>query len=69
IDLSDELAITVKVENRFVVNFGTSNYLENKIKHLASMVQAIDLKKTGTINLSMWTSSKTEGTFVEGEIE
>lgn len=69
IDLSDELAITVKVENRFLVNFGTANYLENKIKHLASMVQTIDPKKTGTINLSMWTSSKTEGTYVEGEIE
>lgn len=68
IDLSDELSLTVKVENRFVVNLGTSNYLENKFAHLKGMIKNIDPDKTGKINLSMWTVDNTEGTFTEGSI-
>ena len=69
IDVSDELSITVKAENRFAVNLGTSNYLESKFAHLAGMIKNIDPAKTGKINLSMWTADNTEGTFVEGSIE
>ena len=69
IDISDELSITIKVEGRFSVNLGTTNYLENKIKHLKGMIKAIAPEKTGSINLSMWTSDHTQGTFVEEKIE
>lgn len=69
IDLTDDLSITVKTEGRFLVDLGTSNYLENKVKHLAAMIEAVEPEKTGRINLSMWTSANTEGTFVEGSIE
>lgn len=69
IDITDELAISVKTEGRFVVNFGTSNGLDGKFAHLASMIKNIDAQKTGTVNLSMWSSSNTEGTFVEGTAE
>ena len=69
IDITDELAISVKTEGRFVVNFGTSNGLDGKFAHLASMIKNIDTQKTGTVNLSMWSSSNTEGTFVEGTAE
>lgn len=69
IDLSDELSLTVKAESRFIVNLGTSNYLPNKFAHLAGMIKNIDEGKTGRINLSMWTSGNTEGTFVAGSIE
>lgn len=69
IDVTDELAITAKAENRFIVNFGTSNFLSNKFAHLTSMIKNIEETKTGKINLSMWTTENTEGTFVAGDIE
>ena len=69
IDLTDELAVTVNVEQRFSVNFGTSNNLEEKFAHLSGMIKNIDGGKTGKINLSMWTSINTQGTFTEGSVE
>ena len=69
IDVTNELTITVKAENRFVVNLGTSNSLQNKFAHLSGMIKNIEETKTGKINLSMWTAENTEGTFVEGGIE
>ena len=69
IDVTDEIALTVKAENRFVVNLGTSNYLDKKFAHLSGMIKNIGETKTGKINVSMWTSDNTEGTFVEGSIE
>lgn len=69
IDVTDELTVTVKAENRFIVNFGTSNFLQNKFAHLSGMIKNIEETKTGKINLSMWTTENTEGTFVAGSIE
>lgn len=69
IDVNDALSITAMVEDRFSVSFGTSNSLENKVKHLKGMIDKIQLSKTGKINLSMWTQSKSEGTFIEGKLE
>lgn len=70
IDVSDTVEISVKIEGRFEVYLGTSNNLKEKIRHLRGMVEHIDASKTGAIDLSMWTSSNPEGTFVaskEGE--
>ncbi len=69
IDLSDELTLTVKTEGRFIVNLGSSNNLKNKFAHLSGMQKNIEADKTGKINLSMWTSENTEGTFVAGAID
>lgn len=69
IDVTDELTITVKAENRFTVNLGTSNFLQNKFTHLSGMIKNIEETRTGKINLSMWTPENTEGTFVESTIE
>lgn len=69
IDISDTVAITVGVEGRFKVLLGNANSLEEKINHLGGMLESIGDGKTGKINLSMWTSSDTRGTFVEGQIE
>ncbi len=33
------------------------------------MIKNIDKSKTGTVNLSMWSASNTEGSFVEGAVE
>ena len=64
IDISDRVNLTLGVEGRFTVELGTSNDLEGKILHLASMIKNSDKQKCGKINLSMWTSNNKEGTFV-----
>lgn len=65
IDITDTVTITVNVEDRFEVNLGTANYITEKVKHLASMIDNIAPEKSGKINLSMWTNANTQGTFVE----
>ena len=65
VDISDKLSITLRVEGRFNVDLGTANYIPEKIKHLASMVENISEEKSGKINLSMWTNTNTQGTFVQ----
>lgn len=69
IDVTDELDIKIKTDGRFIVEFGTSNSLENKFAHFEGMIKNIDQSKTGTVNLSMWSASNTEGSFVEGAVE
>ena len=64
IDITDELAITVGIDGRFTVNFGTSNYIDKKFAHLAGMIKNMDETAKGKINLSMWTPTNTEGSFV-----
>lgn len=64
VDITDELAITLGVDGRFTVNLGTSNYIDKKFAHLSSMMKNMDASAAGKINLSMWTPSNTEGSFV-----
>ncbi len=65
VDISSVLDINIKVEGRFTVDLGTSNNLEEKFNHLAKMIEEIGQKKSGNINLSMWTSTDSLGTFKE----
>lgn len=69
VDVTDSLNLEIKVCGRFIVNLGTNANLDKKIAHLNGMVKKIEPEKTGKINLSMWSSQKTEGTFVETEIK
>lgn len=69
VDITDEINLKAKVDGRFIVNFGTSNSLEQKVKHLKSMTESIEKSKTGRINLTMWSSQNTQGTFVESDIK
>lgn len=69
IDISNNIALEVKVEGRFTVNLGTSNNIEEKIKHLSGMIKNISEEKQGKINLSMWTTTNTKGTFIEENAE
>ena len=64
VDITDELAITLGVDGRFTVNLGTSNYIDKKFAHLAGMIKNMDETAKGKINLSMWTPTNTEGSFV-----
>lgn len=64
IDVSNVLDISVDIENRFTVSFGTDENLSQKIDHLSSMIKSIG-DRSGEINLSMWSESNSQGTFVE----
>lgn len=64
IDVSNILQISLEVENRFTVVLGTSDYLTEKIAHLEGMINSIPDRK-GKINLSMWTPTNSQGSFVE----
>ncbi len=65
IDVSDSLNLTLFVENRFLVELGTSNNLTQKIKHLGGMINSISKEKSGKIDLSMWEEYNMQGTFKE----
>ena len=65
IDITDNLNLNVGVEKRFTVIIGSSNNIEEKIKHLGSMLKEIDGKKQGKIDLSMWTVDNSVAYFTE----
>lgn len=69
IDLTDRISLSINVEDRFTVDLGNANNIQEKIKHLSGMIKNIAPEKGGKINLSMWTSTNTTGTFVEGSAE
>ena len=64
VDTSDTLNITMKIDDRFEVKLGGISHMENKCNHLLAMIKNIEEDAAGTINLSMWTPDKKEGTFI-----
>ena len=65
IDVTNKLTLEAGVDGRFVVNYGNPNSLPQKTKHLKEMVKSIEKGASGRINLNMWTSQNTQGTFVK----
>ena len=65
IDLTDMNNIKIGVKGDFKVLLGNNSYLDKKIAHLGGMLDSIKNGKKGTINLSMWTPTKSEGTFIK----
>ena len=63
IDVSNALQITLNVEGRFSVLLGNKDYVEEKIAHMASMIESLGTRE-GKINLSMWTPENSQGSFV-----
>ncbi len=64
IDTSNTLEIKLNVEGRLQVNLGTRNNITEKIKHLNGMLTKISEEKSGKINLSMWSNTNKNGTFI-----
>lgn len=69
INTTDFYNLTATVDDRFEVNFGSNTDLENKVAHLAGMVEKIEEGRSGKIDVSMWTSNKKEGSFIENKAE
>ncbi len=65
IDVTDIYNIKAEVEDRFEVLFGHDSDLDRKVAHLEGMIENIGEGREGTVNLSMWTSKNSEGTFTE----
>ncbi len=63
IDVTNALNITVRVCDKFDVKLGTEENLDKKILHLGGMIKSIG-DRSGQINLSMWSESQSEGSFV-----
>lgn len=63
IDITDTVHLTVFVEDRFEVNLGNKDNLEEKIRHLSGMISGIGDRK-GKINLEMWSKNDSKGTFI-----
>lgn len=63
IDVSNSVSISLEIEDGITVKFGTGNYIEEKIKHLAKVVSNIDEGKKGEINLSMYTKDNPQCVF------
>lgn len=66
IDISNILNITLEIEGRFTVILGNSDYTDEKVSHLASMIDSIG-ERSGKINLAMWTPENSQGSFVENK--
>lgn len=64
IDVYNKAQITLNVEDKFTVLLGDSQYLSEKIAHLAGMIDSIG-ERRGSINLSMWTPTNSQGSFKE----
>lgn len=63
IDVTNTVNLTVRVCDRFDVKLGTEENLDKKILHLGGMIKSIG-DRSGQINLSMWSESQSEGSFV-----
>lgn len=64
VNTTDALNISMKIDGRFEVLLGGNAHMESKCKHLVAMIEKIEDDASGTINLSMWTPDKKEGTFI-----
>ena len=66
IDVSNILEISLEVEGKFTVTLGNTDYVQEKIAHLSGMIESIG-DRQGHINLSMWTPTNSQGSFVENK--
>ncbi|MBQ6847349.1 MAG: FtsQ-type POTRA domain-containing protein [Clostridia bacterium] len=63
IDTTNIVGISLIVDNRFEVNLGTANNINEKIKHLGGMIKELPEDEKGKIDLSIWSKDNTKGTF------
>lgn len=69
VDVSDNLSLKLMIGDRMAIKLGTVNFAEEKIKHLASMLDEIPENLGGNINLSMWNEGNPQGTFTPGVVQ
>jgi len=68
IDLTDTVDIISKIDNRLIIELGSSTDLTYKIAHLSEMLKQMDATSTGVISLKLWSSAKPEAYFRNEDI-
>ena len=69
VDLSDNLDIKFIVDNRIVVQLGTTVDMKYKIKHFVAMYEKMSDSAQGLANLKGWTSTNAKATFRDVKID
>lgn len=69
VDVRDLYNSIVKIDNRFIVEFGTYSNIELKTAHLNAMLKQMDAQNTGIIDLKVWTPEKNEAFFSKRSID
>lgn len=69
VDLNSIADITVQIEDRVVVELGSSSELSGKFAHLNEMINKIDKAEKGIIDLKSWSNEKPEGYFRKKSIK
>ncbi len=69
VDMSDTVSLRFVLDNRILVEFGSSADLDKKLAHLSATYADIAAEETGTLDLSWWTESKKEAYFRDGALE
>lgn len=69
IDLSDELDIKFIVDNRVIVQLGSTIDINYKIKHFVAMYEKMSDSAKGIANLKGWTSTNAKATFRDVKID
>ena len=63
------VSLRIVLDNRILVEFGSSADLDKKLAHLSATYADIAAEETGTLDLSWWTESKKEAYFRDGALE
>lgn len=68
INVLDPYNTEMKVDNQFIVKFGSSSEIDSKAAHLNAMLKKMDDNQSGVIDLSVWSEDKHEAYFTEQSI-
>ncbi len=69
IDISDTVNITFRIDKKIIVEIGSVTNINEKFRHLNSMLKSIGDEEEGIINLKLWSKNKPEGYFKKTSIE
>lgn len=64
IDFSTPISLNIGVENKFKVKLGLKINLKEKLNHLEETLEALKNENFGIIDISMWSNSHRESTFI-----
>lgn len=67
-DITNTVSVSALLEDRILVQFGSRNYLENKINHLKAMLPTVIADKQAKIFLDTWTTENKKTSIIYEEI-
>ena len=67
IDMTDIYSLKMGIDSRFTIEFGSSEYFEDKLALMFKMLENKDENESGIIKLDMWTPSNPKGSYFKNE--